>query len=323
VSTANAIDDAAHLARLLDQQPSCLMRIGIDSMLLAVNDASLGLLGAEKLEQVLGTRLLDRLVPEHHELWRDFAARVWSAGSASIECDMLDSTETRRSVDLQGVALPDHPDGIRSLLVVARDITSTRALESALQEHEATRRAAEQLRADLAEANQARDHAQNSLSARDADQQRVALAMDALREELERSLGEARRLAEELAQQTISQQRLQDLVRERETECRNLQSAIERYESDQQRLESELEQSASEREQFESMVKQREATRQRTLAEHATARMHFERALAGATSRGQRLAQALTDQSAELQSMGKHLESLAKQLTEPEAEGTE
>jgi hypothetical protein len=322
VSTAPPVaDDAAHLTRLLDRQPSCLMRIGIDSLLLAVNDASLGLLGAEQLEQVLGTRLLDRLVPEQHELWRDFAARVWSAGSGSIECEMIDATDTRRSVDLQGVALPDHPDGIRSLLVVARDISSSRALELALQEHEATRRSAEQLRAELAEAKEAHERAQSTLNSRDVDQQRVALAMDALREELERSLGEARRLSDELAQQTISQQRLQDLMRERETESRNLQSVIERYEIDQQRLESELEQSASEREQFESMVKQREATRQRTLAEHATARMHFERALAEATSRGQRLAQALTDQSAELQNMGKHLESLAKQLTEPE--GTE
>ena len=101
-------------------------------------------------------------------------------------------------------------------------------------------------------------------------------------------------------------------------ECRNLQSVLERYETDQQRLESDIEQSATEREQFEAMVKQRETTRQRTLVEHATARMHFERALTEATSRGERLARTLTDQSTELQNMGRQLESLAKQFGSPE-----
>lgn len=317
-SATPPVDDPVHLARLLDRQPSCLMRIGVDGLLLAVNDASVGLLGADHLEQVLGGMLTDRLVPEHHELWRDFASRVWSAGSGSFECDMLDRAGARRSMSLQGVALPDHPDGVRSLLVVARDVSSTRALEQALQEHEETQRAVEQLRLELAAArdSQARGHA--ALSEREADQQRVALTMDALREELERSLGEARRLADALGQQDAARLQFVQALAERDMECRNLRSVVEQYEADQQRLESEIEQSITEREQFAAMVKQREATRQRTLVEHATARMHFERALTEATSRGERLAKTLSDQSSDLQSMGRQLESLAKQLRSPE-----
>lgn len=312
------VEDPAHLASLLDRQPACLMRVGIDGLLLAVNDASVGLLGADHLEQVLGGLLTDRLVPEHQEPWRDFVSRVWTAGSGSFECDMLDHTGARRSMDLQGIALLDHPDGVRSLLVVARDISSTRVLEQALQEHEATHRAVEQLRIELAEAHEFRARGDATLAERDADQQRAALTMDALRGELERSLAEGRRGADEFAQLDFARQQAEDALAERDRECRNLQSVVERYEADQQRLESDLEQSATEREQFEAMVKQREATRQRTLVEHATARMHFERALTEATSRGERLAKTLTDQSTELQNMGKHLETLARQFGSPE-----
>ena len=312
-------DDPAHLVRLLERQPVCLMRIGVDGMFLAVNDRSLALLGADQLDHVLNTSLIDRLVPEHQDTWRDFAARVWSAGSGSMEGDVIDRAGVRRSLDFQGVALTDHPDGLRSLLVVARDISSTRMLEHALQGAEATNRAAEQLRAELIEAREEQERAQTALAQHDVEQQRLGVAMNALREELERSLADSRRLAEELAQQTMTRQQLEGAITERDTECRNLQSVLERYESEQQRLESELEQSVAEREQFEEMVKKREATRQRTLAEHATARMHFERALAEATTRGERLAKALSTQSAELQTMGKTLETLAKEFG-PDAE---
>jgi hypothetical protein len=317
-SATQPVEDAAHLARLLDRQPACLMRIGVDGLLLAVNDAAVGLLGADHLEHVLGGMIMDRLVPEHHDLWRDFVSRVWSAGSGSFECDMLDRTGARRSMDLQGIALADHPDGVRSLLVVARDVSSTRVLELALQEHEATHRALEQVRLELVQAKDSQARVDAALSERDADQQRAALTMDALREELERSLGEGRRLADQFAHQATARQQADEALTERDRECRNLQSVLKRYESDQQRLESDIEQSATEREQFEAMVKQRETTRQRTLVEHATARMHFERALTEATSRGERLARTLTDQSSELQNMGRQLESLAKQFGSPE-----
>jgi PAS domain S-box-containing protein len=320
-ATTGPADAATHLLRLLEKQPSCVMRIGLDGLLLAVNDRSLNLLGADRHDQVLNTTLTDRLAPDHHELWREFAARVWSGGSGSVECDILDQAGSRRSLNLQGISLPDHPDGIRSVLVVARDVSSTRQLEQALQEHEATVRAAEQLRVELAAAKEHRERAETAVASRDADQQHFGLALDALREELERSLADGRRLADALAQQEIAQQKIEAVLTERETECRNLRSVLERYESDQQRLESELEQTLAEREQFEAMVKQREATRQRTLAEHASARMHFEHALQEATSRGQQLAQALTSQSNELQNMGKHLETLAKQIVKTEEKG--
>ena len=49
--------EAAHLRRLIESQPTCLMRVGLDGGLLAVNEAAQKMLGAAGLTAVLGTFL--------------------------------------------------------------------------------------------------------------------------------------------------------------------------------------------------------------------------------------------------------------------------
>jgi PAS domain S-box-containing protein len=345
----SAADELEHLRRLLDKQPSCLMRVGADGMLLAVNDAALSLLGAETLAQVLETAFTDRLVPEHHGLWRDFIARVFSDGSASLDCDMVDRSGVVRSVRLQGNAITDHPDGIRSMILGARDLTATRRLELALQDQEVTGKATEQLRNELAEANAARA----SAAAAAEESQRAA---EALRGELERSLAAQGQMTDGIVQRDHDRRQIETALKRRDEESQFLQAAIERYEADHQRLEAEvdraigdgrrvqaeleqaqailghaqrevsqahdelalaraerekahsereqlraeleqlrneLEQARSEHEEFSAMVKHRDVTRQKMLAEHATARMQAERALADASARQERLAKQI------------------------------
>ena len=129
------------LHRLLDIQPSCLMRVAVDGTLLAVSDAALDMLGGPDLADVLGTTLLDRLTGDVHTLWSEFAQRVRESGSGSVECEMEDrAAGSRRTVVLLGVATPDHPDGLPSVLVAARDVSTARRLELSLQEQEGMRR---------------------------------------------------------------------------------------------------------------------------------------------------------------------------------------
>ena len=52
-----ASTDSIYLLRLLEKQPSCLIRVDLDGTLLAVNEAGLKLLGTEALHQVLGRSL--------------------------------------------------------------------------------------------------------------------------------------------------------------------------------------------------------------------------------------------------------------------------
>jgi hypothetical protein len=140
-----AVDSAAEVDRLrmlLELQPSCLMRVATDGTLLAVSDAAVTLLGAHDLAQLLDTSLIDRIRGDSAaEAWADFTTRVLGSGSASAECDIDDVAGTRRSVLLLGVALPDHPDGLTSLLVTVRDVSTARGLEASLHEQEDLRRA--------------------------------------------------------------------------------------------------------------------------------------------------------------------------------------
>jgi hypothetical protein len=146
--------ETAHLRWVIEKQPSCLMRVALDGTLLAVSDAALGLLGARELTQVLDTTLTERLPREAAGLWAEFAARVSNSGSGSAECEMIDLSGVRRSVTMIGVALPNHPDGVNSLLITVRDVSTARRLEMSLQEQENLRQSIKQLTADLAAARE-------------------------------------------------------------------------------------------------------------------------------------------------------------------------
>ena len=125
---ANA--NAPHLQRLIEKQPSCLMRVNMDGVLLAANDAALSLLGASDTIQVLGKPLTEWVVPEHQLMWSEFSAVVASDTARSLECDFTDMSSTRRTLLLHGVPVLDHPDGTPSIILGARDVSRLRQIEA-------------------------------------------------------------------------------------------------------------------------------------------------------------------------------------------------
>src|SRR5688572_5648056 len=129
------------LRALLDKQPCCVLRVAASGRLLAVNEAAVSLLGARGLVDVLGTMFTERLVGDSNA-WDEFVRRVSQAGSASTECEMSDLAGVHRAIVMQGLALPDHPDGEDSLLVAVRDVSISRRLQVSLQEQEDLRRLA-------------------------------------------------------------------------------------------------------------------------------------------------------------------------------------
>jgi PAS domain S-box-containing protein len=131
--------EVERLRTILERQPACLLRVGIDGTMLALSDAAVRLLGASTLAAVLDSSLLDHLVGDASQLWGEFVARVCESGSASVECDMTDLEGSLRVVLLQGTAMPGQPDGHQSLLVTARDVTAAKRLEASLQEVTADR----------------------------------------------------------------------------------------------------------------------------------------------------------------------------------------
>jgi hypothetical protein len=129
--------EVERLRLLIERQPTCVMRIGLDAVILAANDAALGQLGASQLGEALGHRFTQWMLPNQRDRWLDLAKRVYQNGAASIECELLDLAERRHAVQLQAVKQPPHPDGMESMTVAVREISGMSRLEQALQDQEA------------------------------------------------------------------------------------------------------------------------------------------------------------------------------------------
>jgi hypothetical protein len=301
--------EAAHLRVVIEKQPSCLLRVGVDGLLLAVNDAALNLLGATELAQVLNHNFAERFGLADG-WWPEFAGRVASAGAASGECELRDLSGAERAVVLQGRALLDQPDGIDSLLVAVRDISATRRLEASLQAHEAERvklqRALEEQQLALMERERA---ARTALAALRSEIDRGSVdQLRQLQTSLETAQAEVRQLQAALDQAKGERVLLQGAVGESDLARRQSRKALEEAEQRATRLETMateaeagrrqlqvlLDQTVAEHEEFEAALREREAKQQRLVAEQVSARMAAERALADARAQVEQLQKALS-----------------------------
>jgi PAS domain S-box-containing protein len=299
--------ETLHLRRFIEKQPACILRVGLDATLLAVNDAALSLVGADRLAQVLGTKLTRFITPRQQDEWEEFASRVKEGASASIECDLSDMAGTRRTILLQGVPLPDHPDGVPSMILSARDISAPRRLEMALREREVNRELQDlqkQLETNLAERTELatslterEDNHQHLIAEHAAEQARLRQTLaehhemallrkeqetrqlvDGLRSDLDRAVAEKDQLAAALTAREAEQQRI--VATHTAERARLLQSLAEEHqlalilkERDTRglvdSLKTELEKSLAERDQATAAFEEREALHKQAIAEHA------------------------------------------------------
>jgi len=254
----------AHLRLILESQPVCLTRVGApDGTFLAVNDAALSMLGAERLEQVLGTRLFDLLDEGHRETCREFLTRVAAGERGSIEADLTSLSGSRHNVQIHAVPHPQPVDGLASALCTFRDVTEHRRLETAVVESasrpadEAQLQRLQELEAALAEHQAARGQLEAAAAehqAQMAEAERIRLEAESRGEELAGQLAaqqarlakveefrqQAEALRQELAEQTAARQdldatlaghqarttELEQLLTESEARVRELSEAV-------------------------------------------------------------------------------------------------
>ena len=222
-----------HLRWVVEKQPSCLMRIAADGLVLAANDAALTLLGAETHPQVLGKQLKTLIAPAHHDAWLAFVDKVTHGSSQSFECDLHDVAGATHSVVLHGVPLLDHEDGVPSLLLSARDAAALRGVEAALHESERLRQLA------LAEASQ---HAAAAANGEEVQSLRATIEqLESDRDQLERAVAELPRLQKLLKQGRTLMQDLQTRLNEATKERDALKLQVGSHDSTSQQVRSELE----------------------------------------------------------------------------------
>jgi PAS domain S-box-containing protein len=132
VDTDNPVE--SHLRAILESQPVTLVRLAKDGTFLAVNEAALSALGAERLDQVLNTSFLNLLSDEDRKTVAAFIERVISGHRGSVEIDLTALTGTHHTIQLHASPHPGAPDDIASVLATLRDITESRRLEQSLVE---------------------------------------------------------------------------------------------------------------------------------------------------------------------------------------------
>lgn len=134
------VEAEPHLRAVLERQPVVLTRVSKEGTFLAINEAGLSMLGAQTLDQVLGTSIMNMVDAEDRKACQAFLDRAAGGQRGSFEVDLVGLTGTRHTLELHGSSHPGAPDGIASILITFRDVTESRRLEQSLVEA-ATRQA--------------------------------------------------------------------------------------------------------------------------------------------------------------------------------------
>ncbi len=134
------VEAEPHLRTVLERQPVVLTRVNKDGTFLAINEAGLSMLGAQSLEQILGTSLMNMVQSEERKACQAFLDRALGGQRGSFEVDLVGLTGSRHTFELHASAHPGAPDAIPSVLISFRDVTESRRLEQSLVES-ATRQA--------------------------------------------------------------------------------------------------------------------------------------------------------------------------------------
>jgi PAS domain S-box-containing protein len=224
------IEAEPHLRAVLERQPVVLTRVSKEGTFLAINEAGLSMLGAQALEQVLGTSIMNMVDAGDRKACQAFLDRAVSGQRGSFEVDLVGLTGARHTLELHGSVHPGAPDGIASILISFRDVTESRRLEQSLVE--AAARQSEQEQAWEAERKRLVGDIELARKAQ-SDQ----FAVDEQLTELERRLAEAqddRRAVEQSHAEEVA--RLKDLLAEERSKLDLQLAAAARLDGTDQQL---------------------------------------------------------------------------------------
>jgi PAS domain S-box-containing protein len=120
------------LQTIIATEPECVKLIGADGTLMQMNRAGLEMVEADSLEQILGGRVEDLVVPEHRDAFKALTRKALNGGSGSLEFELVGLRGTRRWLETHAVPLRETTGKVQAALSVTRDVTERRRLEQQL-----------------------------------------------------------------------------------------------------------------------------------------------------------------------------------------------
>jgi PAS domain S-box-containing protein len=279
-------DSATHLVRILEKQPVCLARFSIDGTFLAANEKALAFLGAERLEQVLDTSLLDVVAPSDRSQCETFLKSVAGGKPKSLEVEISRLDGSARVVELHAVPHPSPALGVMSALCSFHDVSRHRHLEQAVldatrqHEEQVARHARETaaLQGELAELQQlVHDRADDHARKRTDVEQRL----EESRQHLEAAAADH---LERIAQLELGQRRAEEAVERSLGERDRLQVAVASYQVQLAQLEERLHNSDEAAEQQVRRAEQQARRQEELDTELAAARQQRDETIADLTN---------------------------------------
>jgi PAS domain S-box-containing protein len=124
----------SRLRALVDRLPACVVRLSPEGVVLATNAVAMSLLGASQPNQLL-RKPFDTLVgADARDGWTAFVGRVCGGEQRSFEFPLTALDGVSRTIEAVAVPSAAEAGGSASVLMVLRDVSDRKRLESALEE---------------------------------------------------------------------------------------------------------------------------------------------------------------------------------------------
>ncbi len=124
------------LRTIIDSEPECIKLLDREGVIREINPAGIIMLGAEKPEQVLGTKVETLVHDEFKDAFFDMLKGVFNGESRRLLFKITSLQGEHRWLDASSVPLRDSEGNILSLLEVTRDVTEVKIAEDLLRQSE-------------------------------------------------------------------------------------------------------------------------------------------------------------------------------------------
>ena len=124
----------ARLRTIIEAEPECVKIVDAEGRVVQMNAAGLAMLEADSLEQVLGGKIAEFVVPAQREAYRAFEASVLDGKRAAFEFEIAGLKGTHLWLDTHAVPLPGPQDGRPQMLAITRNITERKQAEAELRQ---------------------------------------------------------------------------------------------------------------------------------------------------------------------------------------------
>ncbi|HET6675440.1 MAG TPA: PAS domain S-box protein, partial [Nitrospiraceae bacterium] len=126
----------ALLRTIIEAEPECVKVLSVDGTIQSINAAGLGMLDAERSQDVIGKGVCEFVIPEHREAFANLLTRAAQGHASLLEFEAIGLRGSRRWLESHAVSLPSGHGGITGILAVTRDVTDRKQAEAELKNSE-------------------------------------------------------------------------------------------------------------------------------------------------------------------------------------------